>query len=177
MTVSSNTLIAAAEELHVSIGPSSLGLVLVAHSAAGVRAVLLGDDHAALWSDLRTRFPNAELIEVDAYVNPVAADVIAFVNAPEGRIEATLDLVGSEFQRAVWRELQTIPAGSTVSYTEIAQRIGRPTAARAVAHACATNPVAVIIPCHRVVASDGALSGYRWGIERKRALLEREAAA
>lgn len=177
MPVQSNILTTAAEPLHVSVGPSSLGLVLVAHTISGIRSVLLGDDHAALWSDLRKRFPSAELIEVDAYLNPVAADVIEFVNTPGGRLEAPLDLVGSEFQRAVWSELLRIPLGSTVSYADIARRIGRPTAARAVAHACATNPVAIIVPCHRVVASDGGLAGYRWGLERKRALLEREAAA
>jgi AraC family transcriptional regulator of adaptative response/methylated-DNA-[protein]-cysteine methyltransferase len=131
----------------------------------------------ALVRDLEDRFPEAQLLGGDAAFERLVASVVGFVEAPGTGLELPLDLRGTLFQQRVWRALAQIPAGTTASYTEIAHRIGAPRAVRAVAHACGQNPLAVAIPCHRVVRSDGGLSGYRWGIERKRALLEREADA
>jgi AraC family transcriptional regulator of adaptative response/methylated-DNA-[protein]-cysteine methyltransferase len=164
-------------EIRFAIGQSSLGLALVAESARGICAVLLGDDRDALRRDLQERFPGATLIDGDEKLSALAAGVIDPVESPARGLDLPLDLRGTEFQQTVWRALCQIPAGSTATYTEIASRIGRPTAARAVAQACAANALAVVVPCHRVVRSDGRLSGYRWGMERKRALLEREAVA
>jgi len=161
--------------LQVAIGESSLGLVLVARSAAGITAVLLGDDRDALRRDLRERFPLARLVDGGAPMSELVAWVTDFVESSARDLDVPLDMRGTEFQRSVWTALREIPAGSTASYTEIAKRIGRPNSVRAVAQACAANALAVLVPCHRVVRSDGALSGYRWGVERKRALLEREA--
>lgn len=160
--------------------PSSLGVVLVARSASGnggICAVLLGDDAGALRSELHARFPRASLIAGDEELEAIATRVAAFVESPARSIDVPLDMRGTDFQRTVWRALREIPAGSTASYTEIARRIGRPTAVRAVAHACAANPLAVVVPCHRAVRSDGALAGYRWGLERKRSLLDKERAS
>ena len=159
------------------IEPSSLGLVLVARSATsdGLCAVLLGDDRETLRRELQDRFPGATLIEGDAALHAQAMRVVELVESPERGLDIELDLRGTEFQRMVWQALREIPAGSTATYTEIARRIGRPAAVRAVGHACGANPLAVIVPCHRAVRSDGTLAGYRWGIERKRILLEREA--
>jgi AraC family transcriptional regulator of adaptative response/methylated-DNA-[protein]-cysteine methyltransferase len=165
------------EPIQLSLGQSSLGLVLVAQSASGICAVLLGDDRDALRRDLQERFPDATLIEGDEKLSALAARMIDPVESPARGLDLPLDLRGTEFQRSVWQALRKIPAGSTATYTEIAGRIGRPTAARAVAQACAANALAVVIPCHRVLRSDGRLPGYRWGIERKRSLLEREAVA
>ena len=164
----------ALETIHYAIGGCSLGLVLAARSAAGVSAVLLGEDREALRGELRGRFPAAALVEDQAGLAPLVAEVSGFMDHPESGFTGALDLRGTEFQRAVWRALREIPAGHTTTYTELARRIGHPSAARAVAQACAANPLAVVVPCHRVVRSDGALSGYRWGVERKRELLERE---
>jgi len=161
-------------EIHYAVNPSSLGLVLVAQSAKGVCAVLLGDDLQTLQRDLKERFPEANLIEGDA---ALATQVIGTLESPARGIDVPLDPQGTEFQQSVWKALREIPAGTTASYTDIANRIGLPKSARAVAQACAANPLAVVVPCHRVVKSDGKLSGYRWGVERKRALLEREAVA
>jgi AraC family transcriptional regulator of adaptative response/methylated-DNA-[protein]-cysteine methyltransferase len=166
-----------ADELRVTIRESSLGLVLVARSNAGLRAVLIGDDRDELRRDLRRRFPSATLIDGDTERDDLADRVVAFVESPTRDLDVPLDLRGTEFQRAVWHALRAIPPGATATYTEVARRIGMPTSARAVAQACAANALAVIIPCHRVVRSDGTLSGYRWGIQRKRILLEKEAAA
>ena len=163
-----------AAELAVAFGDSSLGAVLVARSGTGVAAVLLGDDRAALLADLRRRFPRAALLDGDGDAAALAARVAALVESPARADDVPLDRRGTPFQRAVWGALREIPAGSTATYSELADRIGAPTSARAVAGACAANPLAVLVPCHRAVRSDGSLAGYRWGVERKRALLERE---
>jgi len=160
--------------IRFAVGQCSLGAILVATSERGVCAILMGDDASALVRDLEDRFPEAELVGGDDEFERLVASVVGFVEAPGHGLDLPLDLRGTLFQQRVWRALAQIPAGSTASYTEIAERIGAPRAVRAVALACGQNPLAVAIPCHRVVRRDGALSGYRWGIERKRALLERE---
>ena len=157
------------------MGQCSLGAILVACSQRGVCAILLGDDAQRLIEDLQDRFPRAHLIGGDDDFEAMVAQVVGFVEAPALGLQLPLDMRGTVFQQRVWQALCAIPAGSTVSYAQLAQQIGRPKAVRAVASACAANPLAVAIPCHRVVRSDGALSGYRWGVERKRDLLEREA--
>lgn len=159
-------------EIRFTFKPSSLGLILVAQSALGVCAVLLGDDHDVLVRDLQQRFPAATLVPADS---TLASLVAARIEGSGREDELPLDMQGTAFQRTVWRALREIPRGTTQSYSDIARRIGRPNAVRAVAHACASNPLAVLVPCHRAVRRDGALAGYRWGIERKRALLKREA--
>lgn len=163
--------------IHFAVGQSSLGAILVARSTRGICAILLGDDPDALARDLQDRFPQAELIGGDAGFEQLVAKVVGFVEAPEIGLDLPLDVRGTAFQQRVWQALREIPAGATASYAQIAGRIGSPNAARAVAAACAANALAVAIPCHRVIRNDGALSGYRWGVERKRALLEREARA
>ena len=165
---------ASEETIQYAIGGCTLGLVLAARSARGVSAVLLGEDHDALRGELRDRFPAATLVEDDVGLASLVAEVSGFMEAPESGFTRELDLRGTEFQRAVWRALREIPAGHTTTYTEIARRIGRPSAVRAVAQACAANRLAVVVPCHRVVRSGGELSGYRWVVERKRELLDRE---
>ncbi len=161
--------------LTIEFGHSTLGLVLVAMSIKGIRAVQIGDDAAALRSELSARFP-AERFR-DAVDSATADKVVGMIDAGESEIDADLDIRGTDFQHSVWTALREIPPGSTISYADLARRVGRPAAIRAVAHACASNPLAVIIPCHRAVRGDGSLAGYRWGITRKRALLEREALA
>ncbi|WPP46767.1 bifunctional DNA-binding transcriptional regulator/O6-methylguanine-DNA methyltransferase Ada [Pseudomonas sp. AN-1] len=161
--------------IRFAVGECSLGSILVAASELGVCAILLGDDPDALARDLQDRFPKAELIGADAAFEQLVATVVGFVEMPGRGLDLPLDVRGTAFQQRVWQALREIPAGTTASYAEIAQRIGTPKAVRAVAGACAANALAVAIPCHRVVRSDGGLSGYRWGVERKRALLEREA--
>ena len=164
--------------IELTIAQSSIGFVLVARSAAadaGVNAVLLGDDPEALRRDLQHRFPGATLIEGGVALDALTATVIRCIEAPARGLDVPLDMRGTEFQQSVWRALRAIPTGRTASYSQIAGQLGMPNAARAVAQACAANPLAVLVPCHRVVRSDGELSGYRWGVERKRALLEREA--
>ncbi|GAA4339834.1 bifunctional DNA-binding transcriptional regulator/O6-methylguanine-DNA methyltransferase Ada [Variovorax defluvii] len=162
-------------QIRFAIGQCALGAILVAQSERGVCAIALGDDPDALARELQDRFPRARLIGGDAEFEQLVARVVGFVEAPGVGLDLPLDVRGTAFQRRVWQALREIPPGSTASYAEIAQRIGSPTSVRAVAQACGANPVAVAIPCHRVVRSDGALSGYRWGVERKRALLAREA--
>ena len=142
----------------------------------GVCAILLGDDPEALVRDLQDRFPRAEFQGGDAEFERMVAQVVGLVEAPGQRLDLPLDIRGTAFQQRVWAALSAIPAGKTATYTEIARAIGQPKAVRAVAQACGANPLAVAIPCHRVVRSDGDLSGYRWGVERKRKLIEREAA-
>jgi len=161
-------------QIRFAIGECSLGAILVAQSARGVCAILLGDDPDALARDLQDRFPHADLIGGDADFEQLVAQVVGFVEAPGIGLDLPLDVRGTAFQQRVWQALRDIPAGSTASYTDIATRIGAPKAVRAVAQACAANRLAVAIPCHRVVRSDGTLSGYRWGVERKRELLKRE---
>ncbi len=161
--------------IRFAIGQCSLGAILVAASTRGICAILIGDDPDALARDLQDRFTKADLIGGDAEFEQLVAKVVGFVEMPKRGLDLPLDVRGTVFQQRVWQALREIPAGQTVSYTDIAQRIGAPKAVRAVAGACAANPLAVAIPCHRVVRTDGSLSGYRWGIERKRALLELEA--
>lgn len=161
--------------IRFAIGECSLGSILVAASDRGICAILLGDDPDTLARDLQDRFPQAHLIGGDADFEQLVAKVVGFVEAPALGLDLPLDVRGTAFQQRVWQALRKIPAGSTVSYARIAQQIDSPKAVRAVAQACAANALAVAIPCHRVVRNDGALSGYRWGVERKRALLEREA--
>ncbi len=163
--------------IQFAVGQCSLGAILVARSSKGVCAILLGDDPDALVRDLQDRFPQAGLIGGDAGFDTMVATVIGFVEAPGLGLDLPLDVRGTAFQQRVWQALRSIPAGETASYTEIARRIGLPKAVRAVAAACAANALAIVIPCHRVVRNDGALSGYRWGVARKRSLLDREAHA
>ncbi len=152
----------------------SLGTVLIAASEAGVCAILFGDTHESLQRDLEKQFPRAHFVSGDADFEMLTAKVIDFIESPGGSFDLPLDIRGTAFQHRVWDALRKIPAGSTASYTEIAEAIGRPKSARAVARACASNPIAVAIPCHRVVRSDGSLSGYRGGVDRKRRLLAKE---
>jgi AraC family transcriptional regulator, regulatory protein of adaptative response / methylated-DNA-[protein]-cysteine methyltransferase len=161
----------AATDIHFALGRCRLGHVLVARSARGICAILLGDEPERLLQDLQARFPRANLIGGDAGFDRWVAQVVGFVDAPAVGLGLPLDVRGTAFQQRVWQALSRIPPGSTASYAEIAHRIGAPGSARAVARACAANALAVAIPCHRVVRQDGALSGYRWGVERKRALL------
>ncbi|MGD9599694.1 MAG: bifunctional DNA-binding transcriptional regulator/O6-methylguanine-DNA methyltransferase Ada [Steroidobacteraceae bacterium] len=161
--------------MHFAVGECSLGAILVAASARGICAILLGDDPAALTRELQEQFPKAELIGGDADFERVVAKVVGLVETPALGLDLPLDVRGTAFQRRVWQALRGIPPGSTASYREIAERIGAPKAVRAVGQACGANQLAVAIPCHRVVRTDGDLSGYRWGIERKRTLLAREA--
>lgn len=162
--------------IRFAVGECSLGSILVAASEKGVCAILLGDDPNELAKDLQDRFPKAQLIGRDKDFERVVAQVIGFVEAPKLGLDLPLDVRGTAFQRRVWKALREIRAGSTTSYTDIAERIGSPKAVRAVAGACAANAIAVAIPCHRVLRTDGSLSGYRWGVKRKRSLLDLEAA-
>ena len=165
----------AGASIRFAVGECSLGSILVAATESGICEILLGDDPGALARDLQDRFPKARLSGGDAAFEQWVAQVVGLVEAPRLGLDLPLDVRGTAFQGRVWQALSAIPVGSTASYAEIADQIGIPNGARAVARACAANPLAVAIPCHRVVRQDGALSGYRWGIERKRALLEREA--
>jgi AraC family transcriptional regulator, regulatory protein of adaptative response / methylated-DNA-[protein]-cysteine methyltransferase len=167
----------AAEVIHFAIIECSLGALVMAQSAKGIIAVLLGDDRDELRQELQRRFPAVALVAGDAKVEARAREVSAFLESPARGLHVPLDMRGTDFQRTVWEALRRIPAGSTESYADIARRIGMPKSVRAVAQACAANPLAIVVPCHRVVRSDGTLSGYRWGVERKRALLEKEAAS
>jgi AraC family transcriptional regulator of adaptative response/methylated-DNA-[protein]-cysteine methyltransferase len=161
--------------LRFAVGQCSLGAILVARSDIGVCAILIGDDPDALTRDLQDRFPRARLLGGDAEFELWVARVVGFVEAPALGLDLPLDVRGTAFQQRVWQALQAVPPGQTASYSEIAGRIGAPGSARAVAQACGANALAVAIPCHRVVRNDGAPAGYRWGVERKRALLAREA--
>ena len=163
-------------EIRFAVKPSWLGWVLVAATTQGICAISLGDTEEALIEQLQKQFPNAQFSENDSTFESWIEQVIAFIEMPHQGLNLPLDIQGTAFQQRVWKALQNIPPGSTASYTEIAQQIGNPKAVRAVARACATNQLAIAIPCHRVVGSDNTLKGYRWGCERKRALLEREVA-
>lgn len=165
------------EAIHFAIGECSLGSILVAQSPRGVCAILLGDDPQPLIIELQDRFHAATLIGDDPDFSRVIAQVVGFIEAPAQGLDLPLDVRGTAFQQKVWRALKDIPPGTTASYADIAKRIGAPKSFRAVAQACGANHLAIAIPCHRVVRSDGALSGYRWGIERKRELLDRESQA
>lgn len=155
---------------------TSLGIILAARSSRGVCTMMLGDDESELRRELHARYRSDSLREGDGAVHALMGIIRAFIEAPAGKVDLPLDLRGTNFQREVWHALLEIPPGTTATYTEIAHRIGRPKSVRAVAQACAANRIAVLVPCHRVVRSDGSLSGYRWGVDRKRALLERELA-
>lgn len=163
------------ETIRFAVGECLLGSILVASSEKGVCAILLGDDPHQLVRDLQDRFRKARLIGGDAGYERTVAQAIGFVDGPRTGLNLPLDIRGTAFRQRVWQALRQIPAGCTATYTEIAERIGQPAAVRAVARACAANAHAVAIPCHRVVRHDGSLSGYRWGVERKRALLTAEA--
>ena len=164
-------------DIRFAVGECSLGSILVAQSRRGVCAILLGSDPDQLVRDLQDQFHNATLIGGDRDFEQLMAQVVGFIEAPGLGLNLPLDLQGTAFQQRVWQALTDIPPGATASYADIAQRIGAPTSFRAVAQACGANCLAVAIPCHRVVRSDGELSGYRWGAERKRQLLDREAQA
>lgn len=164
------------EAIRFAVADCSLGALLVAATGKGICCILLGDDPALLVRDLQDRFPNADLIGAERDFERTVAEVVGLVEAPRIGLALPLDVRGTAFQQRVWQALRRIPAGQTVGYAELADRLGMPRAARAVAGACAANPVAVAIPCHRVVRNDGAVSGYRWGVERKTALLARERA-
>lgn len=165
------------EVIRFAVGACTLGSILVAATQHGVCAISLGDDPAVLVHALEDRFSKARLISGDAAFERLVATVVGFIEAPPKGLDLPLDIRGTAFQLRVWNALRKIPVGTTASYAQVADQIGAPGSARAVAMACAANPLAVAIPCHRVVRRDGALSGYRWGVERKRALLEREAIA
>ncbi len=163
--------------MRFAVGQCALGAILVAASEVGVTAILLGDEPEPLVHDLERLFPKAELIGADRKFEKLVARVVALVEHPERGSDIPLDIQGTAFQHRVWEALRRIPPGKTASYTDIARRIGKPQAVRAVAQACAANTLAVAIPCHRVVRENGDLSGYRWGIDRKRTLIDREAKA
>ena len=163
------------EEIKFAVGQTSLGAILVASTRKGVAAILLGDDPEELLRNLQDRFPKAHLIGADRDYEALVARVVGFVEEPRIGLGLPLDVRGTAFQERVWKALQEIPAGATVSYAEIARRIGAPRAVRAVAGACTANKLAVAIPCHRVVRNDGAPTGYAWGVDRKRILIDREA--
>ena len=165
----------AGQEVRFTVGECSLGPILVAASDKGICAILFGKDSGTLLRDLKAQFPRARLIGGDKVFEELTAKVVGFVEDPAKGLDLPLDVRGTAFQHRVWDALRRIPPGSTASYAEIAEKISAPKAVRAVARACATNRIAVAIPCHRVVRSDGALSGYRGGVERKRALLDKEA--
>ncbi len=157
-----------------AIGEGSLGAILVAKSEKGICAIFMGDNTEELTHHLQDRFPKTHLVGGDQKLEQVVATVIDFIAAPSVGCDLPLDIRGTSFQQRVWEVLRKIPLGSTATYTDISKQIGLPKAARAVAGACAANPLAVVIPCHRVIRSDGSLSGYRWGVERKEMLLKLE---
>lgn len=166
---------AASAEISFATGDSPLGTVLVARSAHGVCAILIGSAAGELAADLAARFPGSTLVRNDQKLGGDLQKIVRFIDAPARGLDLPLDIQGTPFQRRVWDALCGIPAGRTVTYPALARRIGEPGSVRAVANACAANAIALAIPCHRVVRKDGTPSGYRWGVERKRAMLEREA--
>ena len=161
--------------IRYAVEPCALGVILVAATPRGVCAIEFGDSAHDLVDRLRLRFPKAMLEPADAQFRQWIGKVLQFIEQPQGLLDLPLHIQGTVFQQRVWKALQDIPSGQTASYAQVAEKIGQPTAVRAVARACAANEVAVAIPCHRVVRSDGSLSGYRWGVERKAELLRREA--
>jgi AraC family transcriptional regulator, regulatory protein of adaptative response / methylated-DNA-[protein]-cysteine methyltransferase len=163
--------------IHFDIGPTTLGTVLVATSAKGICAILLGDSDRHVKRELAERFPDAKRVRDARRLAAALKHVSAFIESPRADLDLPLDLSGTQFQQRVWRVLRGIPRGETASYADVARRIAAPKSFRAVAQACGANPVALAVPCHRVVRNDGGLSGYRWGVARKRALLERESRA
>ena len=167
----------AGTDIFFAIGKASLGSILVAQSNKGVCSILIGEDAEVLIKELQDRFPKANLIGDETGYQDLVAKVVGLIEQPGVNFDLPLDIRGTAFQQRVWKALQQIPPGTTATYTEIAKKIGMPKAVRAVAQACGANALAVAIPCHRVIKNDGSLSGYRWGVDRKRALLEREAHA
>lgn len=167
----------AGERLRYACRVSSLGLVLVASTERGVASIMLGDEEDTLLADLHARFPRAELVPADQAFSDTVAAAVRLVERPDAPSDLPLDIRGTAFQERVWDVLRRVPPGETLSYAELAERLGAPRAIRAVAGACAANKIALAIPCHRIVGKDGSLTGYRWGTERKRALLEREKGA
>jgi AraC family transcriptional regulator, regulatory protein of adaptative response / methylated-DNA-[protein]-cysteine methyltransferase len=167
----------AGELIRAAMHRCALGLVLVAATQRGVCTIEFGDDASALMQRLKLRFPQASIVAQDAQFEAWLAQLLAHIQQPALALSLPLDVRGTAFQQQVWQALQTIPVGETLSYTEVAQRIGKPKAVRAVASACASNVLAVAIPCHRVLRGTGELSGYRWGVDRKRSLLDAEAVA
>lgn len=163
-----------AETIEYATASTSLGIVLVATSIRGACAILLGSDARSLVADLRRRFPTAELIRRNSESLSLVKQVVDAIESPMARLGIPLDLRGSDFQRSVWQALREIPVGSTATYKEVAQRIGPAVMAKDVGEACAANALAVVIPCHRVIRTDGSLAGYRWGVKRKQALLDKE---
>jgi len=163
--------------IRFAVGQCSLGAILVAATEKGICAIAFGDDPDTLLRGLQDRFPKADLLGGDPAFEATVARVVGLVEAPGQKCDLPLDIRGTAFQQRVWQALRALPAGATASYRDIAAAVGAPAAMRAVAQACAANTLAVAIPCHRVIRSDGALSGYRWGVDRKAALLRREAAA
>ena len=174
MVSSTTTAAAVATDLRFALGRCEFGAILVAWSEQGISAIDLGDSPEELAVEFQRRFPDAALIEGELEVGSMVSKVARFVENPASGLDLPLEIRGTTFEQRVWAALREIPAGQTASYGEVARRIGAPAAARAVARACAANTLAVAIPCHRVVGHDGGLTGYRWGIERKRALLARE---
>jgi AraC family transcriptional regulator of adaptative response/methylated-DNA-[protein]-cysteine methyltransferase len=159
------------------VRPTSLGWALISASNKGVCAIFFGDEPEPLFDELRARWPKAAYVRGDADFARLADDVAAYIENPAARVPFPLDIRGTDFQRRVWSAMREVPAGATASYSDIARRVGAPRAMRAVGTACGANPIAVVIPCHRILRADGDMSGYRWCVKRKRALLEREAAA
>ena len=164
-----------AKEIKFAIGKSELGIVLVARSATGICAILIGDEADALKRDLAGEFMEGKYVQDDGALRTDLAKVLTFIKTPAKGLDLPLDIRGTPFQRRVWDALLEVRVGYKITYAALASRIGEPAAVRAVANACAANAIALAIPCHRVVRSDGALAGYRWGIERKRAMIEKEA--
>ena len=161
-------------KLEYTIAKSPLGKVLVAATERGVSAVYLGDSESKLIGELRSEYPSAEISTAAGSVQRWVREIVQRIDGMPAQVDLPLDLQATAFQRRVWQELQRIPRGSTRTYSQVARALGKPTAVRAVARACAANPVSIVVPCHRVVREDGSLAGYRWGLERKRALLEKE---
>ncbi|WP_069476670.1 methylated-DNA--[protein]-cysteine S-methyltransferase [Raoultella ornithinolytica] len=165
------------ENIHYAMGLCTLGNILVASSEKGICAIFLGDDGEAVMNELRAAYPRAQLTDQQHTMQSLLEKVVAFIDTPETGVTFGLDIRGTDFQQRVWQALIAIPAGETRTYQQIATALGDADAVRAVAGACAANVLAVAVPCHRVVRKDGSLSGYRWGIERKRQLLDLEARA
>ncbi|WP_200860471.1 methylated-DNA--[protein]-cysteine S-methyltransferase [Methylomonas sp. MK1] len=174
MTISPNHHGEPGSQIRFATGICPLGWLLVAVKPSGVCAIALGDAPDKLTTAFQDKYPEAEFIDVSPELERIFAKLRKFIDIPELGLELILDTGGTPFQQRVWQALRAIPVGATASYSEIARRIGSPNSARAVASACAANPLAIAIPCHRVLSIDGKLSGYRWGLERKAALLSRE---
>jgi AraC family transcriptional regulator of adaptative response/methylated-DNA-[protein]-cysteine methyltransferase len=172
-----NHILDTTEILRVGYGDTALGTILVAKSARGIAALFIGDDRAKLWRDLKDAFPNAERVLDQAGLQQTVAKAAALVDAPHCGSDLPLDLRGSPVELAVWTALQSVPPGETRTYGAIAKALPMAATAQDVGSACAANRIAVAVPCHRVVKADGSLAGYRWGVRRKRALINMEGAA